>query len=143
MFITQISIFVENRQGTLSAITKILADAEIDIRAFSIADTTDFGILRMIVNDPDRAVKALRSHGIAVSQNRVIAVEIRDEPGAMHSILELLSNAGLVVEYAYAFVSRTREYAYVILRVDDRDRAAALFADNNVKTLTPEEVYSI
>ncbi|MBR6747811.1 MAG: acetolactate synthase [Clostridia bacterium] len=142
MFISQISIFVENKQGSLAAITEILANENIDIRAFSIADTTDFGILRMIVSDPDRAIAALRAKNIAVSLNRVIAVQIRDVPGSMHKVLGLLSSNGLVVEYAYAFISRKREDAYVILRVDEKEKAAQLFEDNHIHTLTPEEVYN-
>jgi len=142
MFISQISIFVENKQGSLAAITEILAEENIDIRAFSIADTTDFGILRMIVSDPDRAIAALRAKNVAASLNRVIAVQIRDVPGSMHKVLGLLSDNGLVVEYAYALISRKREDAYVILRVDEKEKAAQLFEDNNIHTLTPEEVYS-
>ncbi len=143
MFISQISIFVENKQGSLAAVTAILAAEGIDIRAFSIADTTDFGILRMIVDNPELAEKVLRRNNIAVSITKVIAVQIEDRPGAMHRIMQLLADDRISVEYAYAFISRRKENAYVILRVEDNDRAAALFAAHSIPTLQPHEVYTI
>ncbi len=143
MFISQISVFAENRPGALAQITGLLADAKIDMRAFSIADTADFGILRMIVDEPDRAAAVLREHNIANSINRVICVRMKDVPGAMHGIMKLLADAKIGVEYAYAFVSRVKGDAFVILRVDDRERAAAVFETAGLPMLSRDEVRAI
>ena len=143
MLIEQISVFVENKLGSLAEVTGLLANASIDIRAFSIADTTDFGILRLIVNDPDKAETTLREAGIAVSKTKVVAVQLTDKPGAMHQVLELLSANGISVEYAYAFITRKSDYAYVILRIENPERAAALFEKNGISALPPAEVYSL
>ena len=143
MLVSQISVFVENKQGSLSKVTGILAEAGIDIRAFSIADTTDFGILRMIVNDPDRAVEALREGGIAVSKTSVLAVELNDEPGAMHRVLSVLAENSISVEYGYAFISRKKGNAYVIVRVDHAERTAEVLSNNGISIVDAQEVYGI
>ncbi|NMA07595.1 MAG: ACT domain-containing protein [Clostridiales bacterium] len=141
MFISQLSIFVRNSPGSIAEITGILAKAGIDIRAFSVADTTDYGILRLIVNAPDRAEKVLRERGIAVSLNRVIGVQVPDVPGGMHEVFAYLAECGIGIEYGYAFVSRREGFAYAILRVDDKERAAKLLEERNIPMLTPREVY--
>ena len=124
MIIKQISVFVENKSGRLAQITKVLADNHIDIRALSLADTTKFGILRFIVNEPERAEQALRDAGLTVSITDVIAVSVEDQPGGLSYPLSLLDEKGISVEYIYAFVGAPHDKAFVILRVEDNQLAA-------------------
>lgn len=143
MIISQISVFIENKSGKLRRITEILAKANIDIRALSIADTTDFGILRLIVSDPVKAETILRAEGMTVKDTRVIGVALDDKPGSLHHVLEILSGAGIGVEYAYAFITRKSSDAYVIFRVEDIDGAIKLLTGKGMRLLRAEEVYSI
>jgi|AGTN01.3.fsa_nt_gi ACT domain-containing protein len=128
MFLKQLSIFIENRVGALTDATGILTRKGIDIKAFSIADTRDFGIMRMIVSDCDAAADVLREAGYVVNITPVMAVETDNLPGAFHTVLTRLSDAGVFVEYSYAFVSPNAGKAQFILKVSD-DTAAekALF----------------
>lgn len=135
MNIKQLSIFVENKKGRLADITEILSDVGANIRALSIADTTDFGILRLIVDDPDAAALALKDAGVTVSITNVIAVGIDDVPGAFARPMRILSDAGIDVEYMYAFITRKSEKAYVILRVADNEAAASVLIENGVELL--------
>ncbi len=139
MIIKQLSIFVENKRGSLAEITKAIAEAGVDIRALSIADTTDFGILRLIVNKPDAAAAVLKEKGITVSVTNVIAVGIDDVPGAFSVPMQILADNEIDVEYMYAFITRKSEKAYVILRVADNDAAAKVLADKGVEILTEEQ----
>ncbi len=141
--IKQISVFVENKPGRLAEITKVLKEKNVDIRALSIADTTDFGILRMIADNPDLALEALRSEGLTVTTTDVIAVGIEDRPGGLYGILSALNEKGISVEYAYAFITRKAEGAFVIIRVEDNAAAVEILRKAGVKLLTPEEVYTI
>ena len=143
MFINQISVFIENRPGRLSAITKVLGDNNIDIRALSLADTATFGVLRLIVDSPEKAESVLRENGFTVSITRVIAVEVKDAPGGLHSTLERLRAADISVEYAYAFITRKEEGAFVILRVEDNDAAVEHLKESGVRMLSAEEIYSL
>ncbi len=143
MIIKQLSIFVENKRGRLAEITKAIADADVDIRALSIADTTDFGILRLIVNKPDEAAAALKERGITVSVTNVIAVGIDDKPGAFAVPMQILADNEIDVEYMYAFITRKSEKAYVILRVADNDAAAKVLADEGVEILSEEEFHEM
>lgn len=143
MIIKQISVFVENRPGRLCFITKLLKDNEIDIRALSIADTKDFGILRLIVNNPVKAREVLEAADCRVLQTNVIAIGISDKPGALADALKILYDNNISVEYMYAFISKTDDIAYVILRVDNNDRAAEALQENGVKLLTAEDIYSM
>ncbi len=140
MFIKQISIFVENKPGRLSAVTNILKENNIDIRALSIADTRDFGILRLIVNDPQKACEALKDADCTVTLTDVMAVAVDDTPGGLAKIMELLYAGQISVEYMYAFISKTDKEAFVILRVEDNDTAEKIFAENNVKRLTQSDI---
>ena len=106
MFINQLSVFLENRPGSLREITGVLKDAKIDIRALSLADTKDYGIVRLIVSDTDAAREALKASGKAFTVTPVIAVELEDRPGSFHDLLEVMAKAEISVEYAYAFLSR-------------------------------------
>lgn len=143
MNIYQISVFVENQKGRLAELTGVLAEADIDIRALSIADTTDFGILRIIVNDPDRALAALKAAGLTASRTEVIAVCLEDKAGSLHRVLEILGEADVGVEYVYAFITRRSNAAYVILRVQDNPKAAAVLRDNGIQLLEAQDVYNI
>lgn len=143
MIIKQLSVFVENKQGRLAYITEILSKAGANIRALSIADTTDFGILRLIVNDPDNAAAALKAAGITVSVTNVIAVGIEDVPGAFARPMRILADAEIDVEYMYAFITRKSERAYVILRVADNEAAAKVLADNDVELLDEESFHAL
>ena len=133
MIVDQISVFIENKIGTLAEVTEILGNAGIDLRALSLADTTDFGVLRLIVNDPDRALNLLREAGFAVSVTKTLAVPIHDVPGGLAGILKILAGENVSVEYAYAFISRKQGNAYVILRVGDNDRARNALAEHGIK----------
>lgn len=141
MIIKQISIFVENKAGRLAEITETIANAGIDIRALSIADTTDFGILRLIVDKPEAAALTLKEAGLTVSITNVIAVGIDDTPGAFSVPMRVLADAGIDVEYMYAFISRDTQKAYVILRVADNDVAAKALLDNGVTLLDENGFY--
>ncbi|MDR1616983.1 MAG: ACT domain-containing protein [Syntrophomonadaceae bacterium] len=132
MTIDQISIFVENGPGRLAAITEIIADAGVDICAMSIADTTDFGILRIIVEQPKRVEELLRSNGYVVSVTQVLAVSIEDKPGSLSRVLRIISNAAISIEYIYAFITRKKDNAYVVFRVEDNQRTAEILAENNI-----------
>ncbi len=115
----QISVFVENRQGALVEITQVLAQNEINIRALSIADTKDFGILRLIVTDTDKAIATLSEAGFLVKATEVVGVKIGDAPGKLSTALDVLDKAHINMEYLYAFMTRTEKHAYVVLRVED------------------------
>lgn len=143
MNIKQLSIFVENKQGRLADITEILSKANANIRALSIADTTDFGILRLIVDTPEPAALALKEAGITVSITNVIAVGIDDVPGAFARPMRILADSGIDVEYMYAFITRKSEKAYVILRVADNDAATKILMDNGVELLDEESFHDL
>lgn len=143
MIINQISVFVENKAGRLSEITQILADNEVDIRALSIADTTKFGILRLIVNKPKIAENALKDAGLTVSLTDVIAIGIEDRPGGLAAALKVLTDAGIGVEYMYAFVGASHKNAYVIFRVEDNDAAIKVLNEAGFELLNANDVYSL
>lgn len=143
MLVKQISVFLENKSGRLAEVTKVLGDNNIDISALSIADTTDFGILRLIVNNPDDAEKVLKENGFTVSCTNVIAIAVIDEPGGLAEVLEILEKNGTGIEYMYAFVGKTTNEALVILRVEEPDKAVAILEANNVKVLPSSVVYSL
>lgn len=143
MIIKQISVFVENKAGRLAEITETIGNAGIDIRALSIADTTDFGILRLIVDKPEEAALTLKEAGLTVSITNVIAVGIDDTPGAFSVPMRILADAGIGVEYMYAFISRDTRKAYVILRVADNDAAAKVLTDKGVTLLDENGFYGM
>jgi hypothetical protein len=144
MFVKQISVFMENRAGRLEEITGILAESKINIRALSLADTSDFGILRLIVDDPGRAVGILKKMGFTVRENEVIALEVEDKPGGLHDILSLFSKAGISIEYMYAFLERRHENrAVLIIRVEAAAKAVKTMQDAGKQLLSAEEIYSL
>ncbi|WP_457570549.1 ACT domain-containing protein [Desulfovulcanus sp.] len=143
MKVEQLSVFLENRAGRLTEVTKILADAEINIRALSLADTSDFGILRLIVSDYEKAKKALKENGFTVGRTNVVAVEVEDKPGGLHNILSLLSENGVNVEYMYAFVQQSGKNAVLIFRFDRTDEAINILQKTGVRIVPGKELYSI
>ncbi len=143
MFIKQLSIFVENKPGRLATITNLLKLNDIDIRALSIADTRDFGIMRLIVNDPEKAEKVFKDAGCTVSLTNVIAIGIDDKPGGLAGAMDVLYANNISVEYMYAFISKTDNTAYVILRVENNEKALEALKDNNIQILSAEDIYKM
>jgi hypothetical protein len=143
MKVEQISIFLENKPGGLEEVTRILKDAQINIRTLSLADTTDFGILRLIVNNVEMANRVLKEHGFRFSKTTVVAVEVPDRPGGLHSILEVLSKNGINVEYLYAFVERSGENAVIIFRFDAPDKAIEVLQKNGLTVLPGAKLYGM
>ena len=140
MTIKQLSIFVENKAGTVAEITKKLADASVSIRALSVADTQEFGILRLIVDNVEKAKDALSESECVVSITKVIGVEIPDVAGGLSNVLQLMSKSGINVEYLYAFITISGKHAYVVLRVEDNDKAIEILTKNGVKLVTQEDI---
>ena len=140
MKVEQISVFVENKPGRLEHVTRVLADADINIRALSLADTSDFGILRLILNDSDTAEKALQKEGFTVRRTQVVAVEVPDRPGGMHNISKALAGKNINVEYAYAFVERSGENAIIIFRFDDIDAGIQALIEAGFNVLPGEKI---
>ena len=133
MIVDQISVFIENKIGALADVTGVMGDAGIDLRALALADTTDFGVLRLIADDPGRAFKLLREAGFVVSMTQTLAVPINDTPGGLAKVLKILAEEKVSVEYAYAFVSRKQGKAYVVLRVKDNDYAQKMLIEHGVE----------
>ena len=132
MTISQISVFIENKPGALALATSVLSGAGVDVRALSLADTQDFGILRMIVDDTTKAKNVLRASGFVCSVNDVLAAEVPDEPGAMTHILERIAETGLNIEYMYAFVSPKNKKAYIVIRIKDIDGAVVSLVEKGL-----------
>mgnify|MGYP001824202947 FL=1 len=140
MKVEQISIFIENKSGRLAEVTRILGEAGVNIRALSLADTSDFGILRLIVDQTDKAKETLKAEGFTVNKTEVVAVEVPDKPKGLFSILEILENGSVNVEYMYAFVERCGENAVIIFRFDDIESAIKVLLENDITVLKGERV---
>ncbi|MDO4608628.1 MAG: ACT domain-containing protein [Clostridia bacterium] len=140
MSLKQLTIFVENKQGTLVDITDTLAKHNVNIRALSIADTQDFGILRLIVNDNDTALKTLGEEGYLIKTTDVVGVKIGDQPGKLTAALNVLDQNGINMEYLYAFMSRTEKHAYVVLRVADNAAAESALESAGFHLITDADV---
>ena len=143
MRVEQIAVFLENKSGRLAEITGILADNAINIRALSVADTADFGILRLIVDKVDAAKKALKENGFTVGKTNVIAVEVADKTGGLASVLKTVEKEGLNVEYMYAFVNKSGENAVLIFRFDDMDKAISGLQAAGFVILSGEQVCAL
>jgi hypothetical protein len=143
MKVEQISIFLENKPGGLENVTRILRDANINIRTLAVADTSDFGIVRLIVDHVDEAVRVLKENGYTISRTNVVAVEVPDQPGGLHSILEVLAKAGINIEYMYAFVERSGQNAVMLFRFDNSDAAIDVLLNNNKTVLPGEKLYTL
>ena len=143
MLIKQLSVFLENKKGRLCAAVDVLAQNGIDISALSLADTAEFGVLRLIVDDPRAAQKALAASGVTVCLTDVVAVAMEDVPGGSVGILRLLSEAGINVEYLYACVGKVSGQALMVLRVDDEEAAESLLRQNGLDKVRPGDIYRL
>ena len=135
MAIKQISVFVENKKGSLLGITEALAENGIDMNALTLADTADFGIMRMIVTDTDKAKEVLSAKGYLVKVNHVVAVEMENKPGALSEIINILGGAGMNIEYLYAFIAVCGKNARVVLRLEDNAVAEELLTSKGIKVV--------
>ena len=140
MTIRQISVFIENKPGVMVSITEALGKAGVDIRALSLADTQDFGILRMIVDDTDKAKEALTEIGCVTTVNDVLAAEIPDTPGAMTDLIVKVSETGLNIEYMYAFIAPVDKKAYIVLRIKDVDAATVALKEKGIALAEESEI---
>ena len=140
MSLKQLTVFVENKPGALVNITDTLATNNINIRALSIADTQEFGILRLIVNDNETALKTLTDEGYLIKTTDVVGVKIGDEPGKLSKALDILDKAKINMEYLYAFMSRTEKHAYLVLRVADNLAAEKALETSGFHIITDADV---
>ncbi len=140
MTIQQISVFLENRSGQLSEITEVLARNNVDLRAIHIAETSDYGVLRLIAANPQEASSILLEKGFIISMTPVTAVAVPDEPGGLAKVLDILAKAGLDIEYMYSVAGRRNGMAYMIFRVADAEHLAEILTDNGIKPVDGEEL---
>lgn len=143
MRVEQLSIFLENKAGRLAEVTAALAEADINIRALSLADTSDFGVLRLIVNDTHKAKESLKAKGFTVGETEVVAVEVPDKPGGLHNILESLQKASVNVEYMYAFVQQSGNNAVMIFRFENVAEAVKLLQNSGITVIDGKKLYSL
>jgi hypothetical protein len=143
MRVEQIAVFLENKSGRLAEITRILAENDINIRALSVADTADFGILRLIVDKVDKAKEVLRAGGFTVGKTNVVAVEVPDRSGGLASVLQAVTTAGLNVEYMYAFVNKSGANAVLIFRFDEMDKAIGVLQEKGFILLTGAQICAL
>ncbi len=141
--IKQISLFVENKPGRMAKVSKTLSDAGVNIRAMTIAEAGDFGVIRMVVDNPEKGYKVLHDNGFTVSTTDVLAVEMKDTPGGLYEIVDALGSNKINVDYAYAFVTAKAQRAMLILRVDDIVKAKQALTAKGVKIATKEEIQKI
>lgn len=141
MFIKQLSIFVENKFGRIAKIVDLLSENNINISALSIADTTDFGILRLIVNNPDQAVAVLNEGGVVSKCTDVIAVAIDDQPGGLSKVIDTLTDAEITIEYMYAFVGKKADKALMVVRTDNMVKSVDVLKAGNIELITSADIY--
>ena len=141
--IKQLSLFVENRPGRMAKVSKTLSDAGVNIRAMTIAEAGDFGVIRMVVDDPENGYKVLHDNGFTVSTTDVLTVEMKDTPGGLYEIVNTLGENNINVDYAYAFVTAKAQKAMLILRVDNIVKARQALSAKGVKIATKEEIQAI
>ena len=140
MVVKQLSVFAENKPGTLYGLTSLLSWNKIDMRAFSLAETTEFGILRTIVNDIDKAAAVLSEGGFIYNITPVLAVAIPDVPGGLNQVLQVLQDKHINVEYMYAFLGGKSDFAYMVFRVEDNDAAIAALTARGIALASQEEL---
>ena len=143
MIVKQVSVFLENRAGRLAEVTGILADHDINIRALSLADSADFGVLRLIVDDVDKAKGILKKEGMTVGETDVVAVEVPDRPGGLAHLLQVFKDENVNVEYMYAFVKAPSRSAVMIFRFEDPQRAVEALQAKGIRTIPGAELYSL
>jgi hypothetical protein len=139
----QLSIFLENKAGSIAEVTAILRDAGVNIRALSLADTTDFGVLRMIVNNTKKAEEALKKEGFSVGKTNIVAISVDDSPGGLNKILDPIYAQDINVEYMYAFANPKQYKAIVVFRFDDADKAITILKENSIEIIDGEKVYNL
>ncbi|MHB1340149.1 MAG: ACT domain-containing protein [Coriobacteriia bacterium] len=135
--VKQLSVFIENKSGRVSEVTGVLGDAEVNIRGFSVSDTAEYGILRLVVDQPETASAALRAAGFTVREDDVICIDLPDVPGGLAGVLKIVSSAGVNIEYVYSLIA-----TYVVINVADVDRALHLLSDKPVRLVSQEELAS-
>ncbi len=140
--IKQISVFLENKSGRLVRVAQVLGEANINIRGLSIADTSDFGILRMIVDQPDKAIVELKDKGIMATVTEVIAMEVPDNPGGLATILSYMQDAGINIEYIYSFIEKPTNNALIMMRVEKIPDAIAVLEKHNIPIVGGERIYA-
>ena len=136
--VRQLSVFIANESGRVSEVTGVLGDGGVNIRGFSVSDTADYGILRLVVDDPDKAHALLKDRGFTVKETDVICIELPDSPGALAGVLKAVAAAGVNIEYVYSLIA-----TYVVLNVADADRAIDLLAGTSVRLVSQEEIASV
>ncbi len=141
MIIKQLSVFLENKSGRLSEVTEVIANAKINMSAFSVADTADYGILRVIVNKPEDAEKILKEKGFSVHITNVIGLVVPNEPGGLHRALKILSSEGIDVEYMYAFALSNK--ATVIIRADATEKAISVLENHKMELVKASDIYEL
>lgn len=140
MYVKQLSVFVENKFGRMAEILSALANNSIDISALSLADTSEFGILRLIVDKPELAVEVLKEEGVIVKLSDVLAIAIDDTPGGLSKALDVLTQENVVIEYMYAFIGKADGKAMTVIRVDDESKAIEALKNGGVTLLTTEDI---
>jgi len=140
MKMTQISVFLENRKGRLEEVCRVLGDNGINIRALTIAETESFGVLRIVVDKPDAAVKILKDNGFVANITDVVAVEVEDKPGGLAKVLKVFSGSDLNIEYMYGFLEKFSDNAILVFRFEDVERAQKMLRDNNIRIVTSAEI---
>ncbi len=143
MTVKQISVFIENKPGCLAEFTNVLRENKIDMRSMSIAESLDFGILRIIVDDSYNTACVLKEAGYVFSITSVLAVAIPDEPGGLYKILNILAEHEINLEYTYAFITRKKDLAYMIIRVADNEKAIEVLTENHIKLVCQDELYKL
>lgn len=143
MLVKQVSIFVENKEGKIAQVLNILAKENINISALSLADTTNFGILRLIVDDPKKAKNILQEKDIIVKVNEVLTVGIDDRPGGLAYVLDVLAKANVAIEYMYAFTGHNKEYATVVFKTNDIDKAYDCLKIKDIPLISMEDINQI
>ena len=138
MKVKQLSVFIENKAGRVSEVTEILGRAGVNIRGFSVSDTADYGIVRLVVDDPDNGLETLKSAGFTVKESDVICVHLPDKPGGLAGVLRVVSDAGVNIEYVYSLIS-----TFVVINVADVDRALQLLRDQPVQLVSQDEIARI
>lgn len=143
MKVIQISVFLENKEGRLHKVCQLLGDNNINIRALSIAENEDFGILRIVVNNPQKAVEILKQNNIMANMTDIVAVEVDDQPGGLSKILNVLKDNDINVEYMYGFLERCSDKALLVFRFDHADKAIDILAENNIKVARENDINNL
>lgn len=136
--VNQLSVFIENKAGRVSEVTAVLGETGVNIRGFSVSDTAEFGILRLVVDDPARGKSVLKEAGFTVKESDVVCIKLPDEPGSLARVLKVVSDAGVNIEYVYSLIS-----TYVVVNVSDIDRALQMLSDQPVQLVSQEEIAGI